>query len=838
MARIYHRPTKVSDYGEVSTQGSGNVLGDNSNSTYKLYSSGSEGSVGNYPEFTESMTQGKPILAVRAGHVESQSGLYNGWVMTYLRINGQRYESSRVYQQTGASTTWKEKLGAPIYKGRNENWTVADINEMTTDTGGASGDFGPVTSKKWCRCSEMFILVVTAESLPAPTVTVPASLTTTNPALTSTLPAAQPEQSSMMTFEVARDSSFTEDVRTYQTAYKQPSASTTTPYNYTGVPGTPSYADLGPGTWYIRARATDIVGTNSEWSPVKQFTITLGNLPIPSLNKPLGGSSSSSPYMVRGAFVPTNGGTFMPGDRAVGAEWEFASDSSFTTNVVRWRNAQNGVFREGYVEYDPVPTSIEPGLYGRNVSFSDPDQKLPQGTVYARLRGVDKWGNVGQWSAPVSFIVDHKPFARNITPTGGADFDPTVNPMTWDFADPWNGDRQTAYRIVVKDAGLQVFDTGKRYSTITNTTLNIPAARLGKVLTYEITLWDGDDVAGAPVVSTFKFRLAPIVTVTAPAGEIDDGLPTVRWSSVFSESKTQSKVRIIIQNKTSGATAYDSGTIVTTASEHKITKQLPNVSEFEVRVYVYDTGGLMGLGAKSFSTSFVLPPTIECTALSDRYLSDGYVDVLWNGSVDPFFYEFRIYRRELDEQNPESHQWEYAGAVQNPDHNSFKDYTVSGSRTVEYAVTQVSYRFGSTVESIKKPTYLSRVSVISDDYWLIIPGNESASIRLLSVVDDTFTDKTERNSYQIVNGGTRVTRGGHIGMEGQLSCRVRASTTRGATEQVKLLRSIGDINGYLIMRDPFGNSTQVSIGDLNVKRIAGVGPNEFADIDIPYVEVR
>lgn len=842
MARIYHRPTSVNDYGNVSTIGGvGNVLGDNVNGTYKRYSSGDEGSVAIFPDFTEVTLAGKPILAIRAGHVERQGGLYNGWPMTYLRINGQRYEPSRVYAQTPFSTTWKEKLGPPVYKGKDQNWTIEDIASMATDTGGASGDYGPSKSKNWCLCSEVFILIVTAEDLPTPSVTVGSSHTTTNPALTASLPVAQPEQSSMMTFQVARDSSFTNDVRTYNTAYRQPSATASTPYTYKGVPGTPSYADLGPGTWHIRARALDIVGSLSDWSAVKQFSITLGALPTPSLSKPVPGSSSTTPFMIRGALVSTIGGApFMPGDRPVGAEWQFSKSSSFDSGVVQWRNIQDGVFISKHVQYDPTPISIEEGLFGYNVGFVDPDQKLPQGTIYARVRAADKWGNAGPWSTSQTFTVNHKPFARNVTPTGGEDYDPVVNPISWEFADPWGGDRQTAYQVVVKDGSLTVSDTGKRYSTMTSTTLDIPNARLGKVLTYAITLWDSDDVPSeSPVTSTFKYRRAPVVTVSAPVGEIDDGLPTVRWSSSFSESKVQAKAHVIIQNKTSGKIAYDSGTLVTSSGSHVVAKHLVNMAQFEARVYVYDSGGLMGMGTSMFTTNFILPPTLTTTALSDRYVREGYVDVMWSGNVDPFFYEFRIYRREYFEDDPDSVEWTLSGTVQNPSANAFKDYMASGNGMIEYAVTQVSYRFGSTVESLKNPSFMSRVSIISENYWLILPGDESNSVMLHSVVDDSYTDKNEVNSYQISGGGgTRVVKGGHIGIEGQLSCRVRASTMRGASEQVRLLRSIGDIDGHVILRDPFGNSTKVSLGDINVTRVPGVGAHEFADIDVPYVEVR
>lgn len=839
MARIYHRPSTVNDYGSPETVGAGNVLGDNSNSTYKRYSSGSEGSVAVFPTFNEAALGGKPILAVRIGHVERQGGLYNGWPMSYLRIDGKRYEPSKLYVQDGFSQTWREKLGPAVYKGRNQNWTVEDVARMSADIAGAHGDFGPTKGKLWCLAAELFILIVTAEPLPKPSVTTATSLTTTNPTLSATLPIIQSEQSSMMTFQVARDSGFTEDVRLYNTEYKTPKTTGSTVHEYKGTPGTPSYADLGPGVWHIRARATDITGQESEWSSVRTVTITLGNLPVPTPVQPSPSSTLSNPYSVRIGRVPTlSGATFMPGDRAVGIEWEFAATSAFDTNVVSWKNIQGGVFREGNVSYDPVPIPIEPGLFGGNVSAADPDQRLPQGSpMYYRMRAVDKWGNAGQWSQSFPVNVAHKPFARNVIPTGGEDFDPKFNPITWEFADPWNGDRQTAYQLLIKDGTSTISNTGKRYSTSTSTTVDIPDVHLGNTLTYELTLWDGDDVASqSATTSTFKYRRAPIVTVSAPVGSIDDGLPTVQWSSIFSESKVQSKVRIIIHNKTAGSIAYDSGTLVTPSVTHKITNQLPNMSEFEVRVYVYDSGNLMGLGRSNFSTNFVLPPPLRPSVLADNYSRDGYVDVFWTGELDPFFFEYRIYRRMFTDDG--EGEWKLSGSTQNPSHNSFRDYMASGYGEIEYAVTQVSYRFGSTVESLKQPELVSRVFIASEDYWLIIPGRESESVKLHSVADDSFTDRVERSSYQIVGGGTRVVRGAGIGMEGQLSCRIRSSTPRGASEQVRLLREIGDVRGHVIMRDPFGNATRVSIGEISVKRMPGVGNSEFADIELPYVEVR
>jgi hypothetical protein len=50
-------------------------------------------------------------------------------------------------------------------------------------------------------------------------------------------------------------------------------------------------------------------------------------------------------------------------------------------------------------------------------------------------------------------------------------------------------------------------------------------------------------------------------------------------------------------------------------------------------------------------------------------------------------------------------------------------------------------------------------------------------------------------------------------------------------EAYKLLREFG----YL--RTPFGDIYTVSLGNMNLSRIAGVSVNEFSDVELPYAEV-
>ena len=183
MGVIYYRPSNGVDYGSVNTTGSGNILGDNSDGTYKGFiSTSSAGTISVYQPFTQYPPAGRAMIAVRAGHRERQSGLRNGWTMTYLRVGGQRQTDIRAYRQDG-SGGWRTKVSPPLYKKNFEPWTHAEISTMSTDTGVATGEFGPSRSKMWCQASEAFIQVIYEEPMiPPSSAGVPSSVGDPSPA--------------------------------------------------------------------------------------------------------------------------------------------------------------------------------------------------------------------------------------------------------------------------------------------------------------------------------------------------------------------------------------------------------------------------------------------------------------------------------------------------------------------------------------------------------------------------------------------------------------------------------------------------------------------------------
>jgi len=852
MGRIYYRPQYAVDYGDVETVGGGNVLGDNNNNTFKRYLENS-GSVLVYPAFTGTgVPGGRQIIAVRAGHRQRNTGLlglYNGWVCTYLRIGGQRQASTKVYKQDGYIDSSREVLGTPLYKRGLEPWTNADISTMSTDSGAAVGTIGPNRSNRWCVASESFVVVVYNEPIPVPSSPFPANgatINTSSVSFSAVLPAVQMEQPVQAVFQVARDPEFTSDVRTFVGGLNQNEAAGSRSY-YVSEVLKPSYTDLGPGLWYLRMKGRDYRGSayESDWGATTTFTIAHPALPVPSLAAPLQGSTSPTPYALRSARFATP----PAGEREVGATWQFSKEPDFTGEVVQWTNRTEGLFvvRVGQedtfvpsdtVSYDPSPNPEVPnGGAGSKVGVDDPSQYLSQGLWYARVRATDVYGQSGAWSSAFTFTVSHPPLAANPVPRQGASFDPAASPVRWSFTDPWAGDSQSAYRLRVytlDNALLQ--DTGKVLSTVARANMDIPASYHREQLKYLVQIWDRDDVMSTNVAeATFRMSRVPVITLGYPAEneQIISGQPNLSWTSECAAAGiSQKSFRIRFLRVETGSVEFDTGVVLSSLQTYMPPRPiLKNLTAYQLELTVTDTEDLSGVLLRDFSTNFERPIYAPGYADSSTYPL-GYVTVQFPAAVpDPYFYEWRIYRRPVG-----TEEWIFAGAVQDPDQREFRDWLVAGDGLFEYTVTQAATRFGSLVESDYNPDPES-VALTSDSYWFIVPDEEESSVELHHVTADKYTERQESNTYVIIGGGKRKVRGTRLGKEGSLSAQIRASAKMTAKRQIEVLEALNEDSRPVIMRDPFGNLTTVALGEISVDRVAGVGNQEFVDIEVPYEEV-
>lgn len=841
MGRYLFRPGYSVHYGPLSVNGNGNILGDNNANTGVWYESGG-GSIQVYGEFDPNVIPaGRDVIAVRVGHRGANDffGLYNGWPASYLRINNQRVPTTYLYKQSGIGSTI---YGPSLYKTAGlGGWSAEEINLMSTDVGAAVGEMAPVKGRRWCGAVEVLIAVVWDDPVPVPAASFPANnqtVETSSVNFQATLPASQEEQPVRAVFQVARDANFTTDVRTFIGGLNSSTVAGTKSL-YTSRVRDNTYTDLGPGTWYLRIKGRDYTDKReSSWSATTKFTVAHPALPIPNLTRPLANETVATPYSIRSGELTVD----PPGERIVGIEWQFSQQSNFTGTTVGWQNRQ-GAFTKSAVSYNPQPDGQTlPGIFGPKVSAEDPDQYLKQGTWYGRVRAVDKYGQVGAWSTATQFTVQHKPYATGYFPSSGQAFDQNATPVRWQFADPWNEDIQSAYRMVVTDlSGNTLQDTGKITSSVPQATMNVGPDQLQKQLRYTVTLWDLDDVPSTDnPTQNFFMSVSPVITVIYPAeGEsIITGQPTLEWSVQFARPDvTQKSWKLDYVRRDNQVVRYSTGVVTGTETTHTPPRAvLENVTEYQVKLTITDSDNLSATLVQNFYTDFERPEGATTSASSENYSATGNVLVGWSANVDPFFAEWRIYRRKVDEAGYAIGDWMYVGTEENVDAREYKDWLVAGSSDYRYSVTQVAYRFGALVESAFDE-FGDRVTVFGEDYWLLVPERPELNVRLTSVRGDKFTDKRETASHVIINGGRRVNYGTKIGAEGSLSCQIRHSAGYTATQQLQVLERLCDENIWVLMRDPFGNVTKVSLGEVSVDRLAGVGNNEFADIEIPYYEV-
>ena len=825
MARIIRRPMASIDWGTVFNNGSSsNHLGDQ-RITYKMYRADS-GSILVFPEMTAGDMPAQPVIAVMVGFDQSNGGTlnqYQGWVCGYMRANNTRDPATKTYVQDGFSTTPRQVVGPPLYKADAEAFTAAEIDSLSMDIGAAVGPIGPVTNKRWCLATEAYLILVTAEPVVTPAPAYPANgatIDTSSVNFTATLTGHEPAQPTRAVFQVARNSSFSTDVKTFVGDY----VAADNVSRYTSVVGQDSYTGLGPGTWYLRVRGRDFRGVESPWSATRSFTISHPALPVPTTQMT---GVVPTPYGIRDATLPS-----VPfGGRKVGVQWRFSKSNLFDSGVVTWTNVSEGRVTPGLISYDPEPNpSIEPGKDGYRVGYNDPSQYLSQGLWYVQVRSVDQWGQTSAWSNSSSFTVQHPPATGGYFPTGGVKFDPETSEVSWDFSDPWPGDRQDTYTITAYDATLSpIWTSGAVSSPISRARLDLPTSHFGETLSWAVQVTDGDGVS-SPLSprQSFLYSRAPQVTLLSPGETVISGQPTVSWSSVFADAGvTQYSSRVTITDISTSSVVYDTQTVIgSQTSVTPLQAVLADSKYYDVRVSVTDTNGLTGTLTLRILTQFVRPPQVPVAISADSYATQGYVTAIWTRGPDPMFVEWRLYRRQAGLED-----WTLAATSRDPDARSLRDWLAAGTE-VEYAMTQVASRDGSLIESapVLPPT---TTGLVGSSYLLVVPSHDFAVA--VKPSGDQFTEGRESHVMRIIGRGDKVNFGTGRSREGSLTVPLRDPATA-RTDRMSIDALVGSQH-EVWLRDPFGDAFRVALREYSFERLGGVGPADLGDLQIPYVEV-
>lgn len=798
------------------------TLDDGSDSTYidvgaaTFFASQGRVDVGPVDVTGAEWTAGRPVLAVRLTHRFNQpSSGFQGWPDSWLRLNGSWIPASRILQPDGQKTgTTRVQRGAWTYRSGRRAWTISELNALEYYSTVVEPHIA--TGNRDYRLYELYMEYLWSEPLVAPTVPSPANaatIATSNPQLSYQIPAPQDGQIVRGVIEVARNNTFTNDKRTYVTD-DNASTSATSRATFTGA------ADLGPGVWYMRAKTQDVIDTESAWSAITSFTITHAALPAPRNASPAPGSIVVNPLVSRAAEVTTAASD----SRTVGIEFQFSLSSTFASGVVTHTVPVTSGVTTGIVSYTPDTM---------------PTQRLAQGQQYMRTRAVDKWGQTGPWSTTDSFTVQHQPVAQNVSPTSNRVIDPTVTPARWTFGDPWVGDKQTAYQVrVYTEAGALVYDSTKKVSEALQQIMTIPAQYQYQRLRLTVSLWDIDDATSSSVASYyFISSTSPAITMAYPEanGSVGTGQPTFQWNpGIVRPEATQKSYELKVYNTVSGNLIHTSGVVnsVTARSYTPPQTILNNGGSYQLTLRIVDSDGLTSTLTRNFTASYQAPAGTTLTVDPQSYLEGGYVDLDWGlSSPDDYFITWRVYRRKVGQV-----AWDLIATIDDSSITRYHDWLVPEVGEFQYTVTQVADRFGAILESsldVDPPVYYIR----SEDFWLIDEDDEENNLRLYSVSDNPYNVKYERNEYIVKGRGRRTNFGTRIGLDGVMTCKVRPRSGYTPSQLINQLEQMQSRRYSVLLRDPFGRITRITIGDLSISPMAGTGPDEFADVSIPWTEV-
>lgn len=639
-----------------------------------------------------------------------------------------------------------------------------------------------------------------------------ASITTMTPTLGMTFAVDAAGRLMKGEWQLATNNTFTANVRTVTELDADLIASgATTQVVPVDLRITPS---LGT-TWYIRGRAIGNDGSTSAYTTVTSFTLSVTAPPAPTNITPATGSPTSltnTPVLGATIVAATEG-------RTCKAEWQLATDAGFTANLRTVTESNSDLRASG------ATTEITP-----NVS------KIYQGTWYIRARQIDEYGSAGAWSASQTFLVSHPPKAVPAAPIGGFTLPyGATNNFSWTFTDTSSTDTQSAYQIIIERnaTGVVVFDSGKISSITSAGAHTVPALEKDVPLRWKVRVWDNDNVVGVySDYALFAVTDPPLVTITLPTvGQtLTTGQPTFTWTN--DAGTVQVSRRVVVVRTSDGVTVHDSGTTNTTSLSYTTpTVILENQVAYTVTITVNDNVGMTGTKSQSFTTAYAAPDAVQFTVDSDGYDEKGYVYVDWTATTpDAFFIDWRVYRRPVL-----ADDWELIYVTNDPNMKYFNDWSATSGDTLEYAVTQTAGRFGIIIESAKAQTETREVE--GTHYWLINPYKESDNLRLSNITSDSYTDDYDEAELIVLDRGRKVNHGTRFGYSGSLVAQLRDDTLGTAREKRIKLQMLKAARVAYQLRNPFGDILQVSLGNLAVSRLAGVGTAEFVDVTIPYKEV-
>lgn len=492
-----------------------------------------------------------------------------------------------------------------------------------------------------------------------------------------------------------------------------------------------------------------------------------------------------------------------------------------------------------FLDFD-VLTAISPGTYYWRLTFTSAPATVTNNPTTNTVTLVSAPSVTG--TAPANnAVLQWSPAAA------------TTYPVTFAWA---TTAVQTEYKVDVRriSDNATVVNTGFIVSTAKSATLNIPVAYRDTPLKWEVVIKASNGGISANTVWPYTLRInsIPTTTITSPTeGQaVTSGTPSVTFSYTVPAGQVPvSATAALYEN---GTTLVWSKTVTSgfasplTISDS--TFALKNSTNYSYRVTLTDDrAGVSDVAVRNFSTAYTAPASAPAPSLvTTNYAELGYNQINWSGtSVDADFYAWELSRKD-DLLDPDTGSVVLTGAYKiigykyvNETSNQWFDYTAPSGYRVQYQLRQIAFKFNSMVPGAVSATNTGDIS--SSYYWLIGGTNGATStvstFKMYHVTDDSYTEERERAEFVIIGRGRYVENGTNLGARGQLTCKLRSQGGLTARAKKIALEQFQEAYAFCTMRTPFGDEFQVSLQDLGISRISGVGRSEFCDVTVPYVEV-
>jgi hypothetical protein len=625
----------------------------------------------------------------------------------------------------------------------------------------------------------------------------------------------------------------------------------------------PALAELFQGTWYIRARSVSELKDPGSWSTGQTFVV-------------------SHPPVAANLF-PKNDAIYSYGvSGQMTFSWKFTDPSPYDLQTAYQIIVEDAITEAIVLDTGKIVSTAQTGTHnipaaGKDIQLRwkirlwDSDDVQGDDSAYATFYIVDNPG----------VVVDYPSAATtNILTADDSTFEGSIG--SWVAVSNANAPVRATTQFRSGVASGQFTATGAGTAVVGTSSTQYPCYP-GQEITE--TIWSRGNTAGRSIHMVFKFydvsgaymsgndvagasvndvttgwTQVPTLTAFAPqgaltyrvtvqrdnnsageswfmddassgdTGNISTGAPVVKWTVTVGGQRYQTHYRVVIFQ--SSVVIYDSGWILSQNNQHQIPLGfLQNLTTYTFRVLVKDNLGLESSGESTASTSYVVPAAPTVTVSTSAYSTNGYVRLTWtNASEDPDFISYRVYRRIAG-----SSILELMTEIQDQASTyTYDDYLARSSVSYEYVVVQVVDRYGSTVES----SYVfNAVTPISDTYWLVHPTDSTKTIILASVTQDDPEEEYEQESYTIIGRGRHVDYGDRLGWKGSLVAQLRDRNGVSARTQKLTILALKAELVDVYLRTPFGDLYRVALGNVKVGRIAGVGLNEYCNLEIPYEEV-